>query len=77
MKIHIVLHSILREKLPPLAHGKTVIELPEGSHLKDALTRLDIAVTVVCAVNGEIEKDLQRVLIEGDEVRCFRASGGG
>jgi sulfur carrier protein ThiS len=77
MHIHVVLYSTLREKLPREAKGRTILDLPPGSTLTDLLTALDITIPVKCAVNGEIERDEQRLLQDGDEVQVFRPVGGG
>ena len=77
MQIKVVLFSVFREKLPPDAHGKTTLELPEGSTINDLLTRLDIQIHAVCALNGQIERDFSRTVLDGDEIQVFRPIGGG
>jgi sulfur carrier protein ThiS len=77
MHITIILHSILREKLPPEMRGRTVLDLPPGSQVKDIFAQLDIPQQVAWAVNGSIAHALDQVLKEGDEVRVFRIGAGG
>ena len=77
MEIKIVLYSILRQKLPSEARGRTTLDLPEGSTLRDLVTRMDFKIPVVCALNGQIERDLMYQLKAGDEVHILRPSGGG
>ena len=77
MQIQIVLHAVLREKLPPQARGRAVLTLPEGAVLGDVLAQLSLDRRVICAVNGRVQRDLSTPLRDGDEVHCFRAAGGG
>lgn len=77
MRIRVVLHSVLREKLPPETGGRIELEIAEGGTILDLMRRLSLPEHSVCAVNGQIERSLQRVLQEGDEVRFFRAGAGG
>lgn len=77
LEIHLQLFSILREKLPPESKGRTVIQLIEGSTLKDLLTEIDINRRVAISVNDEHEIDRSRVLEDGDEVKIFTSVGGG
>jgi hypothetical protein len=75
--VRVILHSILREKLPPEAHGETVLELPEGSTVRDVIHRLDLPENSLAAVNEQLERSRERVLLDGSVVRFFRPSGGG
>jgi thiamine biosynthesis protein ThiS len=77
MQIKVVLFSVFRDKLPPEKRGRTTIELPEGATVRDALEKLDIHIHAIVAVNGEIERDWDTLLKEGDEIRVFRPIGGG
>lgn len=77
MIIRVILHSVLREKLPPEAGGKAELEFPEGSTLRDVIQRLDLPPNSAAAVNEQLDRDHNRVLQEGDVVRFFRPSGGG
>ena len=77
MQIKVVLFSVFREKLPREAHGRTTLEMPEGSTLSDLLDKLDIKITAICSVNNQIEYDQTTRLKDGDEVYIFRPVGGG
>jgi len=77
MEIQLQLYSILRDKLPREARGRTVLDMSDGARLEDILTELDIRRNVVVAVNGEHEKDMSRRLADGDEVKIFSSVGGG
>jgi sulfur carrier protein ThiS len=71
------LYSILREKLPPDAKGRTVMELDEGATLEDLLDKLDIHNRVVISVNDRHETDSSRRLENGDQVKIFSSISGG
>ena len=76
MRIKVTLHSILRDRLPPDARGRTELEVPDGATLNDAVLQLAIP-DVLYAVNGSIERNLERPLRDGDELDVFiRAAGG-
>jgi len=75
--VRVILHAHLREKLPPESGGRCEMTLPEGSRVADVIARLDLPGASACAVNGQIERDPQRLLQEGDEVRFFRPGAGG
>ena len=77
MNVRVVLHSYLREKLPPQAKGRAVIELAEGANARELFQRLELPEHVAWAVNGVIQRDRGLVLQEGDEVRVFRQGAGG
>ena len=77
MDIHLQLYSILREKLPSDAKGRTVMQLDEGATLADLLDKLGINLKVVISVNGDHEPDKSRQLRDGDHVRIFSAISGG
>jgi len=77
MQIKVVLFSVFREKLPRQARGRTTVELDEKGTIKDLLAKLDIKIAATCSVNGQIEYDQNRQLIDGDEVQIFRPVGGG
>ena len=77
MRIPVRLHNRLRTLLPPEAQGRTELDLPEGSTLRDVLEALDIELRYPAAVNGAIEADLDRVLGEGETVAVFAPIGGG
>jgi sulfur carrier protein ThiS len=77
MKIQVILHSYLKEKLPVEAKGRTTLDLPEGTKIKDIVTRLNLPVEALCAVNGQIEHDLNCLLSDGDELRFLWPGAGG
>jgi hypothetical protein len=73
----IILHAILRDKLPLEAHGRADIDMPEDSTIRDVIVKLDLPPGCLCAVNEKIERNLETQLIDGDVLRFFRASSGG
>ncbi len=77
LDIHVQLYSILREKLPPEAKGRAVLQTKEGATLADLLFELDISRRVVISVNGVHESDRSRRLQGGDEVKIFSSISGG
>jgi len=77
MDIHVQLYSILREKLPPEARGKTVLQLEDGAILSDILEEFGISRRVVIGVNGEHETDRSRQLLDQDEIKIFSSVSGG
>lgn len=77
IEIRVQLYSILREKLPAGARGRTVLRFEGGATLADVLRELDINRRVVISVNGEHEADDARPLDDQDEVKIFSSVGGG
>ncbi|MFN2159554.1 MAG: MoaD/ThiS family protein [Anaerolineales bacterium] len=77
MQIHLKLYSILREKLPPDAKGRAVIDLDEGATLEDLLEKLKIHSRVVISVNNKHETNQSRLLKNGDQVKIFSSISGG
>ncbi|MFQ5615999.1 MAG: MoaD/ThiS family protein [Anaerolineales bacterium] len=77
IKVHLHLHGILRDKLPPEAKGRASVELPEGVTVSGLLAYLDITRRVVVAVNEEEESDRSQILRSGDKVIMFAAISGG
>lgn len=77
MNCKIVLYALLREKLPPEAHGRKNLELPEGTTIQDVKMQLGLPQNSVCALNEKLERNLDRLLKDGDELCFFRASSGG
>jgi hypothetical protein len=77
MKVSVVLHSYLRELLPPEARGMAVLELPEGATVKDVATRLHLPDHVIFALNERLERDRGVALRDGDALRFLRAGAGG
>lgn len=77
MEIHLQLYSILREKLPPEANGRAVLQLKDNPILADLLDTLDITRKVVVSVNDTHELDMTRRLQDGDHVKIFSSISGG
>ncbi len=77
MQITVILHSILREKLPPEARGRAVLDFAEGARVEDVFRRLDLPESVVWAINEEMTRDRERRLQDGDTLRFLRPGAGG
>lgn len=77
IEVHVQLYSILREKLPAEARGRTTLRFEDGATLDDVLRRLDIGRRVVISVNGQHQADNSRPLGDQDEVKIFSSVGGG
>jgi molybdopterin converting factor small subunit len=77
LKVKVVLHSYLREKLPPEAKGRAELDFPPGALISDLFTRLDLPIHVAWSLNNHLEHDLSTPLSDGDEVRVFRQGAGG
>ena len=77
MEVRVQLYSILREKLPPEAKGRAVLQLDEESTLAEMLEELGINRRVVVSVNDVHESDWSRVLQDHDEVKFFSSVSGG
>jgi thiamine biosynthesis protein ThiS len=77
LEIHLQLYSILREKLPAEAKGRTILKLDEGATLTDLLKQLGIKRRVVISVNDVQESDRSVQLTDGDEVKIFSSVSGG
>jgi sulfur carrier protein ThiS len=77
LKFNIILHSILREKLPPEAHGHMELDLPDGSTIADVAKSLELPEPFIWVVNGELNSDITRKIQDGDELRFLRPSSGG
>jgi sulfur carrier protein ThiS len=77
VKINLILHSYLREKLPPEAKGRAEIDLPADSTVADLFTRLDLPMHVAWSLNNRLSHDLTTPLKDNDEVRVFRQGAGG
>ncbi|UCF60865.1 MAG: MoaD/ThiS family protein [Anaerolineaceae bacterium] len=77
MKVHLQLYSILREKLPPEAKGKVILQLEEGATIDSLLQEFDIQRRVVVSVNDEYEPDTSRQLRDGDQIKIFSSVSGG
>ena len=77
MKVNLQLYSILREKLPPEAKGRTVLELKADSSLEDLFQELGITRSVVVSVNGIHVREKEFLLKDGDTIKIFSSISGG
>jgi len=77
LDIQLQLYSILREKLPPEAQGRALLQMEADVTLADLLDELDISRRVVISVNGDHESDRSRRLLDGDEIKIFSSISGG
>ena len=77
MKVSVILHSYLREKLPPEARGRATLELPEGARVKDVMAQLELPDGLIFALNEQLERDKEAALKDGDSLRFLRAGAGG
>ena len=77
MKINLELMGPLVDFLPDADKGKATLTLNNDSTIADMLDKLQIKRKVVVAVNGDEEKGLDHVLIDGDEVLVFTVVSGG
>lgn len=77
VRVSVRLYNRLQLLLPPETEGKTVLDLAEGSTIKDVYEMLHIAHPCPIAVNGVIETNLDRFLEDGDQVSLFSPIGGG
>jgi len=77
MQIKVVLFSNFREMLPPENRGRTTIDLQEGANIQDALEKLGIHIHAIVSLNGQVERDFETTLKDGDEIQVFRPIGGG
>jgi len=75
--ISVRLHNRLRALLSPESRGRIELELLEGSTVQDVIDSLGLSNLLPVAVNGVIERDLGRILMEGDQVSVFAPVGGG
>jgi sulfur carrier protein ThiS len=77
MKFTVILYSTLRDKLPPEKHGCLELELPHGCTISDVVKQFDLSGVFICAVNGQVERNMKRLIREKDELRFFRPGSGG
>jgi molybdopterin converting factor small subunit len=77
MIVKIILHSILREKLPPENRGRTQLILNDGSTIQDVISLLKLPEPVMASLNTVFNRDLNSKLSDGDELRLFRPGAGG
>ena len=67
----------LVDYLPESQHGQITQPLSDGATVADLLNELNIKRKVVVAVNNDEEKELEHVLVDGDEVLVFTVISGG
>ena len=77
MRIHVELMGPLVDYLPESQLGQTIQSLSDGATVADLLNELNIKRKVVVAVNDDEEKELEHVLVDGDEVLVFTVISGG
>ncbi len=77
MRIHVELMGSLVDYLPESQHGQTTRSLRDGSTVAELLNELNIRRKVIVAVNEDEEKELEHVLVDGDEVLVFTVISGG
>jgi len=77
MRVSVILHSFLRELLPPEARGMATLELAEGARVKDVVAQLHLPDHVIFALNERLERDRELALKDGDALRFLRAGAGG
>src|SRR5262249_46826412 len=80
MRVRVKLMASLRSKLPADAKGGTAeLDVEPGTVVEGVLGRLGIASGHVhlVMVNGSMERDRQRPLVDGDEVVVFPPVAGG
>jgi sulfur carrier protein ThiS len=80
MHIRVKLIGALRSKLPPgSVGGKTDLQVEPGTSITAVLERLGIQNSHVhlVSVNGEMEPDRSRALVDEDELVVFPPVAGG
>jgi molybdopterin converting factor small subunit len=91
LQIHLQLFSVLRECLPPDAQrGRATVDLPAGTTLQGLVSHLGLDQRLGLApdqelidvdwqvmFNGKFQKDMDRVLQDGDQVSVFPPLAGG
>jgi molybdopterin synthase sulfur carrier subunit len=80
MKIELRLFASLRKRLPPGSpRGKCDLELAEGTTIGAVLERMGIPrdYAQMVLVNGEHDRDFERVLRDGEVLSVFPPVAGG
>ncbi len=80
MRIELRLFASLRKQLPPGSpRGKCTLDLPAGSTIGDVLQRMHIprASAQMVLVNGDHDRDFDRVLHDADVLSIFPPVAGG
>jgi sulfur carrier protein ThiS len=75
MRIRVKLMGMLKARTP--AGG--VLDVADGATIEDALHALGLApqATHAVTVNGRLERDRRRALVQGDELTIVPPVGGG
>ena len=75
MKVRIKLMGMLKDRAP----AGDGLELEDGATISDALMKLAVASETIQAVtlNGSLERDKGRALVDGDELVILPPVGGG
>jgi len=77
IKVSVILHSFLKELLPPETGGRTILELQDEQDIASVISLLKIPPSAVAALNGSIAREHTVVLHDGDELRFLRPGAGG
>lgn len=77
MHVTLTAYSIMKELLPPGSGGKLELDLKAGSTLRTLLEQAGMPKEAACAVNGSIQRNVETLLHEGDQVSVFRPGSGG
>ncbi len=80
MQVRVKLMASLRSKLPPgSTGGVTQLQVKPGTSVAAALEQLGVpsAHIHLVTINGDMEPDRSRVLIDGDELVVFPPVAGG
>ena len=80
MKIELRLFASLRKKLPPGSpRGKCDLKLPEGTTVGDVLAQMGIAhkSAHIILIDGDHDRDFDRVLHDGEVLSIFPPVAGG
>ncbi len=80
MKIELRLFASLRKKLPPGSpRGKCTLELADGATIGEVLAQMGIPhkSAHIILVNGDHDRDFERVLHDGEVVSIFPPVAGG
>ncbi len=75
MRIRLKLMGVLKQQAPPSGQ----LDLPEGATIDDALRALEIPSesVQVFTVNGGLERNRERILVDDDELSVIPPVGGG
>jgi sulfur carrier protein ThiS len=75
MQIQLKLMGVLKQQSTP----DSKLELADGATIEDALKALEVPSksVQVFTVNGSLERNRERVLVDGDELSVIPPVGGG